>query len=349
MGKIFSRMGDGSALWLTEDELRQELLAGTEDAADRGKISPLNEDELERLFEICASPQKVVSVEPGHEVVHSFDAGTLKFPLRGGVPVDRLGTVLAHERAFCSDTFEVGHCDYSFKPVKAIIAEERQSMEQIQLNATIPVYYGAMPNLGLYTKPDGPVDNWSELLPLGKIAEAREAQEEALELAVKDIYYVCEAMHEAGADGINLDTVGASGDADFMAALRAVEKLKSIYPEIHIEMGMAGEFVLGMHGGLEYDGIRLAGLYPHKQLQLAEKAGVDIFGPVINTKSNMSVPWNIARACTFVKACSEIAKIPIHPNAGMGVGGVPVSSTAPLDAISRASVALIEIGKADGL
>jgi len=136
-------------------------------------------------------------------------------------------------------------------------------------------------------------------------------------------------MHQAGSDGINFDTVGASGDADFLASLKAVEKLKKAMPDMHIEMGMAGEFVLGMHGGLKYNDTRLAGLYCHKQLELAEKAGVDIFGPVINTKSNMSVPWNIARACTFVKACSEISKIPIHPNAGMGVGGVPVTSTAP--------------------
>ncbi len=349
MKKIFSRMGDGSALWLSEEELRQEIADGTADAADRGKIAPLSKDELNRLFEICASPQKVISVEPGQEVVHSFDAGTLKFPLRGGVPVDRLATVMAHERAFCSDTFEVGHSDYSFKPVKAIISEERQSMEQIQLNATIPVYYGAMPNLGLYTKPDGPIDNWAELLPMGKISEAREAQETAVEIAVKDIYFVAEAMHEAGSDGINFDTVGASGDADFLAALKAVERLKKNFPEMHVEMGMAGEFVLGMHGELKYNDKRLAGLYPHHQLELAQAAGVDIFGPVINTKSNKSVPWNIARSCTFVKACSEVTKIPLHPNAGMGVGGVPVTSTAPVDAISRASVALIEIGKADGL
>ncbi len=349
MQRILTRMGDGTTLWLTEKELRQELEDGTLDAADRGKVPPLDEDELQRLFEICASPQKVVSVKQGDEVVHSFDAGTLKFPLRGGVPVDRLGTVLAHERAFCSDTIELGHVDYSFKPVKSIVHEERQVMEQIQLNATIPVFYGAMPNLGLYTKPDGPVDNWSELLPMGKIQESREAQEEAVEIAVKDICFVSGIMHEAGSDGINFDTVGASGDADFLAALKAVEKLKKDHPCIQVEMGMAGEFVLGMHGDLKYEETRLAGLYPHLQVKLAEKAGVDLFGPVVNTKSNKTVPWNISRACTFIKACSEIATIPIHPNAGMGVGGVPVTSTAPVDAISRASVALIEIGKADGL
>ena len=33
----------------------------------------------------------------------------------------------------------------------------------------MPLFYGAMPNLGFYTKPDGPVDNWAVLLPEGKI------------------------------------------------------------------------------------------------------------------------------------------------------------------------------------
>ena len=44
--------------------------------------------------------------------------------------------------------------------------------------------------------------------------------------AVKDIVSVASAMHESGADGINIDTVGAAGDADFLAALLATEELK---------------------------------------------------------------------------------------------------------------------------
>ena len=35
-----------------------------------------------------------------------------------------------------------------------------------------------------------------------------------------------------------------------------------------IQVGMAGEFVLGMHGLLEYDGVRLAGLWPRAQMEL---------------------------------------------------------------------------------
>ncbi len=39
----------------------------------------------------------------------------------------------------------------------------------------VPTFFGAMPNLGLYTTPDGPMPNPAELLPKGKIIEARES------------------------------------------------------------------------------------------------------------------------------------------------------------------------------
>ena len=60
-------------------------------------------------------------------------------------------------------------------------------MRQAQLLTTVPLQYGAMPDLGRYTQPDGPVPNWSELLPLGRIDEARAAQEEAVEHSAADI------------------------------------------------------------------------------------------------------------------------------------------------------------------
>ena len=226
---------------------------------------------------------------------------------------------------------------------------QKAAMEQAQQITLIPLLYGAMPNLGLYTKPDGPVDNWSELLPLAKISEAKAAQEEAVEHAVKDMVFVASGMYESGADGINFDTCGASGDADVLAAFKAAEILKKKFPDFPINIGMAGEFVLGMHGELRYDETRLAGLYPHEQVKLAEKAGASVFGCVINTNSSKSFPWNIARVCTFVKACTEVATIPVHVNAGMGVGAVPLNLIAPTDAVSRADKAIIEIGKADGL
>ena len=75
-----------------------------------------------------------------------------------------------------------------------------------------------------------------------------------------------------------LELGGAAGDADFLAALKATEKLKQKYPDICIEIGMSGEFILGLHGDLAYNGKRLAGLYAHDQVELAQQAGAPSVG-----------------------------------------------------------------------
>lgn len=348
MRKVCSVMGDGSLIWMTEAEVRQDLEDGVRDAADRGKISELTEDEIQYLYDICTSRERIVSVERGQEIVTTTDS-TGRFFFMAFAPIHIKAEAESWERGLCVDTYELSHIDYSYKQVKMILPNEQSTMESCQMDMTIPLLYGAMPNLGLYTKPDGPVDSWSELLPMGKIAEARASQEEAVEHALRDIVYVAGGMYEAGADGINMDTVGASGDADFLVGLMAAETLREKYPDFPIEMGGAGEFVLGMHADLYYDGVRLAGLYAHKQAELAQKAGVTIFGPAINTNCSMSFPWNIARVVTFVKACSQAVDIPIHVNVGMGVGGIPMTMNAPLEIVSRASKAIVEVGKADGL
>jgi len=348
MGKILTRYGDGSPIALSEGDLLKDLEAGTEDAADRGEISVLTREELQYLLDIFRSPYKFVSVEPGHEVVLSYDAATLKIR-RVGVNVDRVQALQIYEKLFGADSMELCHVDYSFKPVKPIVTMEQPVLEQALLWTHIPLFYGAMPNLGLYTQPDGPFANPSELLPLGKIEEAKASYEATVGASVKDILYVGSAMYESGADGINLDTVGAAGDADFLASLIAAEKLREKYPDICIELGMSGEFILGMHSELEYDGVRLAGLYPHDQVKLAEKAGVTIFGPVVNTKTSKSCPWNLARALTFMKSCCDAATIPVHVNMGMGVGAVTLNNHPPIDIVSRASKAMVEICRLDGL
>ena len=88
---------------------------------------------------------------------------------------------------------------------------------------TAPVQYGAQPNLAFYSRPDGPADNWFELLPRGDIAGARAAIEEAMDYATQDFVYVADGMLDAGADGMDFDTTGGAGDADFLSTLRAVE------------------------------------------------------------------------------------------------------------------------------
>lgn len=341
-------MGDGFPVELSESELMRDLEEGTEDAADRGNIPALSKEEVQHLFDIFSSPYRFVSVEPGNEVVLSYDGAPIKM-MRTAVNVHRIQSLQIYEKLMGADTIELGHVDYSFKPVKPIVGMEQTVLEQTLMVTHVPLFYGAMPNLGLYSQPDGPFPNPSELLPQGKIAEARASYENAVEDAVKDIVYVASAMYESGADGINLDTVGAAGDADFLAGLKATEILRKKYPDICIELGMAGEFVLGLHGELTYEETRLAGLYAHEQVKVAEKAGVTIFGPVVNTKTSKSSPWNLSRAITFIKACCEAASVPIHVNMGMGVGGVTMTNQPPIDIVSRASKAMVEICRLDGL
>ena len=265
--RIPTRLGDGALVEMTRSELRAEIEEGTQAAAKRAKVPPLTEDELAHLLDIFASPAAFVSVEQGDQLILSCD-GT-----GSQIASSRLEDLREWEATLGSDLVELYHVDYSYKAIKTIRHVEQQAMRNVQLLLTVPVQYGAMPNLGLYSRPDGPVPNWSELMPQGRIEEARASQEEAVEMAVEDMVFVGEGMWEAGTDGIDFDTAGAAGDADFLATLRAVEELRRRCPDIGIELGMAAEFVLGMHGELSYDGVRLAGLWPKDQARWRPKPG----------------------------------------------------------------------------
>jgi dimethylamine--corrinoid protein Co-methyltransferase len=352
--KILTRMGDGERVSMSSDQVKEDLVAGTKDAAERANIPELTSDEVEHLLDIFADSGRIVSVCPGEEVVMTDDGGEMLFWLDEadggvGVPMSRLQAVLAYERGCVSDTVSLGHHDYSYKAVKPLISYEMQEYHSTSLVTTIPLFYGSQPNLGLYYRPDGPYRNPADLLPEGKIKEARETQEEAAEHLRKDMVYIGTKLYEVGCEGINFDTAASAGDPDFLATLEAVRELKRIAPQMCVEVGMSGEFVLGMHGEMTFDGKRVAGLYPHEQVHVVEASGADIFGPAINVSTTRSMPWNLARAVTFVKETVRVAKIPVHVNAGMGVGGVPMFEIPPIDCVTRASKALVQIGKADGL
>ena len=263
--------------------------------------------------------------------------------------MSRTKSVLAYERVCAADTISIGHTDYSYKQVKPIINYETQEYYTASQMTTAPLFYGSQPNMGLYFQPDGPYPNPAELLPQGKIQEALEAQETAMEHLTADLVTIGKEMNAVGCEGINFDTAASAGDADFKATLVAVEKLKTLTPGMSIEVGMSSEFVMGMHGDITYQGKRLAGIYPHEQVKIVEEAGADIFGPAINVNTSESIPWNLARAVTFVKETVVVADIPVHPNVGMGVCGVPMFEVPPVDAVTRASKSLVQIGKADGL
>ena len=353
MTDIITRMGDGSTVELTPDQLREDILEGSEAAARKAKIPALTDADRDYLFEMFTCPSRIWGVSRGNEAIMSKDGGTntlISSRLSCGVaaPIGREAAVRLFESAFGFDTMEVGHIDYSVKPSKFIVSVEAEHMELLQQTTILPLFYGFMPNLGLYYKPDGPYDNPSDLMPKGQIAEARATQEEALEACYEDVVWQAKQMAATGADGINLDTVASTGDAEFLATLRACETISS-ETDMAVELSMASEMVLGFHGQLEYKGTRLAGLWPHQQMKLAEQAGAAIFGPVVNNNTKKSCAWNVARAVTFVKACTAEAQIPVHVNVGGGVGGVPMVEVSPLDIVSRAGAAMIEVGKADGL
>jgi dimethylamine--corrinoid protein Co-methyltransferase len=352
--KILTRMGDGERVRMTPSEIKAEIQAGTADAAKRAKIPELTAQEQERVYDIIADPSRIVSVEPGQEVIVTDDGCSMSFysgQNGGGVgaPLSRMQAALIYERACGADTTSMGHSDYSYKPVKAVVDFEANDYYNISQVTTSPFFYGAQPNLGLYFQPDGPCPNAAELMPLGKIEEARKSQEQAADYLTDDLVFVGKKLADIGLEGLNFDTCGSAGDADFLASLRAVERLKKDVPDLPILMGGSGEFIIGMHGDLYYNDRRLAGMYTFDQAKAVETAGADIFGMAVNTVTTASVQWNLARAVTYLKATTEAVNIPVHANVGMGVCGVPMMEQPPIDSVTRVSKTLVQIGKADGL
>jgi dimethylamine--corrinoid protein Co-methyltransferase len=351
--KILTRMGDSSNVELTRDELRTEFVTGSEEAAKKAKIPALAENEIDYLVDMFAAPTRVWGVQRGNEVVMTKDGcvnALNSSRMSSGVvaPVNREVGVRLFESMLGFDSMEVSHNDYSVRPQRFLKALEQLHVELLQETTIFPLLYGFMPNLGLYYRPDGSFENPSDLMPIGKIEEGRRTQEEAAEACLQDVIEMSDCMVEMGADGIDYDTVASTGDAEFHAVLNATEHVTG-ETGLPVEIGMSAEMVLGFHGQLEYNGKRLAGMWPHQQLEVVEEAGASIFGPVSNTNTRKTVPWNLGKALTFVKACTAVAKIPIHPNVGMGVGGVPMFETPAVDVVTRCSAAMIEIGKADGL
>ena len=351
---FYTRMGDGKRVEMTKEAIMADIQAGTADAADMGEIPALTSDEMEALFEIISDKNRIVGVEPGKEVVLTYDIGQLDFTgdngnSGNGVDMGRLEAALLHERALGADTFELAHADYSIKPVKPVIANEMQTMEEIQNEIIAPYFYGAMPNMGLYYAPDGPYPNPADLMREFKMEESMAASEAAAEHLARDIEFVSTKIIQAGADGFNFDTTASAGDADFVGTLKGVEALRKACPDAYINLGMAGESVMGIHGGIEFHGKTVAGLFPHQQVKMCEEAGANVFGAVCNTNTSKSLAWNMARAVTFVKECVKQASIPVHCDLGMGVGGIPMFETPPIDAVTRASKAMVEIAKCDGV
>jgi dimethylamine--corrinoid protein Co-methyltransferase len=250
--KILTRMGDGELVTMSQEEIKEDIIAATGDAANRTDIPELTADEIDQLVAIMAEPSRAVSVNPGQEVIVTDDGCSMSFYSGQdgggvGVPLSRLQAILTYERACSADTTSMGHSDYSFKPVKPIINFEMNEYYTASMMTTAPFLYGAQPNMGLYFQPDGPHPNPADLLPQGKIQEAQDVQEAAAEQLRQDLVFVGKKLNAIGCEGLNFDTGGSAGDADYWAALQAVSDLKKAAPNMPVIMGGSGEFVIVMN------------------------------------------------------------------------------------------------------
>jgi len=354
VGNYKMRMGDGSRRWMSKEEIIDDVQAGVNDAVDCAEVPALTDDDMGRIVDILCEKNHMVTVEEGNEVVITNDGGPLKLMIDSGssAPGIDLGRVQATkvlEKVFSVDTLETAWYDASMKEVKPNIGYEMVHCQDLMSNTVAPVLYMFMPNLGLYYQPTGMFGNPPDLMRDFKIEEAMDQAEKAGDALYEDLMYVTDKILSVGVDGLDFDTTASAGDVEFVSCLKAVENIRKSYPDAYIQMGMSAENILGVHGMVEYDGKVVAGMYPHEQVKVAEKAGVSAFGPVVNTNTSKSSAWNIARAVTIVKECERVSTIPLQVNMGMGVGGTPMFETPPMDAISRADKAMVEVAGVDGI
>ena len=73
MSKTVTRMGDGSSVVLSRDEIRREVVEGSEAAAVKAKIPALEENEVDYLVDMFAAPTRIWGVQRGNEVVMTKD------------------------------------------------------------------------------------------------------------------------------------------------------------------------------------------------------------------------------------------------------------------------------------
>lgn len=65
-------------LFLTKEQIRTDLEAGTLDAADFGSIPVLSGNDLDKLAEILMTPARMIDLESGKEVPVTHDIGTIR-------------------------------------------------------------------------------------------------------------------------------------------------------------------------------------------------------------------------------------------------------------------------------
>ena len=77
--KLRIRMGDGELVSRAAENIKDDILAGTREAARNAEIPELSADERQTLFDIMAEPSRAVSVRSGQEVIVTDDGCSMSF------------------------------------------------------------------------------------------------------------------------------------------------------------------------------------------------------------------------------------------------------------------------------
>ena len=133
MEGIPTRMGDGSLVRMTRAEIEADIHAGVEAGVKRAKVEPLGADEIDHLVDVFASSARFSAVDIGDEVILTSDG------VGSQDTGSRITDLQNYEQTVCTDTVELYHHDYSFKPIKPVLPFEQETMRQAQLLLTIPV------------------------------------------------------------------------------------------------------------------------------------------------------------------------------------------------------------------
>jgi len=122
--KVVTRMGDGTCVERTGNELRADIEDGVRQGAKRAKVPPLTAEEIDHLLEIFASEARMTGVPLGDEVVLSCDGST-------GLRLSKLDS-LAEAECVGGDLCELQQDDYSYQWVKTAVAGEQRRMREVR-------------------------------------------------------------------------------------------------------------------------------------------------------------------------------------------------------------------------
>ena len=308
--RVPTRMGDGTFTHLTRSEIRADLIAGSEVATKRAKVPLLTDDEIDHLLEIYASPLRFIGVDVGEEIVLSCDGTGMK------THATRIHDLQSYEQWMGADLLELAWATTRSRSCARPWWTRPSTMHDAQLATIAPLQYGVMPNLGLHSEPDGPCDNWNELLPLGRIPEARAAAEEAVEMAVVDMVKLADSQWEAGADAIDWDTHRRRRRPRVpRRPARHGHHPREVPRHGRASPAWPGQFVRGYARRARVGkGVRLAGLLAQGPAPArAAGACAPCSAPSSTSTPASRWPGTWPRAIALIKPCMEVAEIPVHP------------------------------------